>query len=101
MSLLRATGRPMLASMFVAGGLDSLRNPEAVAPVADPVVQPVTARVDALPDSTVRAVRLSGAVQVAAGVLLARLALDVAGLGQPVDQARDARLCDQPPPLEV
>lgn len=70
MSLLRATGRPMLASMFVAGGLDSLRNPEAVAPVADPVVQPVTARVDALPDSTVRAVRLSGAVQVAAGVLL-------------------------------
>lgn len=70
MSLLRLVGRPMLASMFVAGGLNSLRDPEAVAPVAEPVVQPVTERVEALPDRTEQVVRLSGAVQVAAGVLL-------------------------------
>ncbi|KOG42513.1 DoxX family protein [Streptomyces resistomycificus] len=70
MSLLRLTGRPLLASMFVAGGLNSLKDPEAVAPTAEPVVQPVTERVAALPDRTEQVVRLSGAVQVAAGVLL-------------------------------
>lgn len=70
MSLLRLVGRPMLASMFVAGGLDSLRDPKAVAPVAEPVVQPVTERVEVLPDRTEQVVRLNGAVQVTAGVLL-------------------------------
>ncbi|MHC3473194.1 DoxX family protein [Streptomyces sp. 7R007] len=70
MSLLRVAGRPMLASMFVAGGLNSLTSPEDVAPVAERVVQPVTERVEALPDRTEQVVRLSGAVQVAAGVLL-------------------------------
>ncbi|WKX06388.1 DoxX family protein [Streptomyces sp. NL15-2K] len=71
MSLLRLAGRPLLASMFVSGGLSSLREPEKVAPAAEPVVQPVTERVDALPDRTEQLVRLSGAVQVGAGVLLA------------------------------
>ncbi|MCL7428438.1 DoxX family protein [Streptomyces sp. YS415] len=70
MSLLRVAGRPMLASMFVAGGLDSLRNPKDVAPAAEPVVQPITERVEALPDRTEQLVRLNGAVQVAAGVML-------------------------------
>ncbi|MGW2832743.1 DoxX family membrane protein [Streptomyces sp. NPDC001286] len=70
MSLLRMTGRPLLASMFVAGGLNSLRAPEEVAPAAEPVVQPVTERVSALPDRTDQVVRLSGAVQVVGGVLL-------------------------------
>ncbi|GAA1421721.1 DoxX family protein [Streptomyces thermospinosisporus] len=71
MSVLRVLGRPMLASMFLAGGLDSVRRPQDVAPAAEPVVQPVTERVDALPDRTEQAVRLSGAVQVAAGLMLA------------------------------
>lgn len=71
MSLLRLVGRPMLASMFISGGLNSVREPEAVAPVADPVVRPVTERVPVVPDRTEDAVRLSGAVQVAAGFLLA------------------------------
>ncbi|WP_217237974.1 DoxX family protein [Streptomyces sp. AC555_RSS877] len=70
MSLLRMVGRPMLASMFIAGGLNSVRDPKSVAPVAEPVVQPLTERVEALPDRTEQVVRLSGAVQVAAGVLL-------------------------------
>ncbi|CAL9648725.1 DoxX family protein [Streptomyces sp. Tu 3180] len=71
MSLLRVVGRPMLASMFVAGGLESVRHPKNVVPVAEPVVRPVTDRVPVLPDSTEQAVRLSGAVQVVAGLLLA------------------------------
>ncbi|WP_037676661.1 DoxX family protein [Streptomyces griseus] len=71
MSLLRLVGRPMLASMFISGGLSSVREPEAVAPVAEPVVRPVTERVPVVPDRTEEAVRLSGAVQVAAGFLLA------------------------------
>ncbi|MBL3669912.1 DoxX family protein [Streptomyces sp. M2CJ-2] len=71
MSLLRAVGRPMLASMFVAGGLESVRHPEAVVPVAEPVVRPVAERVAVLPDRTEQTVRLNGAVQVVAGLLLA------------------------------
>ena len=70
MSLLRLVGRPMLASMFVSGGLNTLRAPEEVAPVAEPVAQPVTERVEALPDRTEQLVRLNGAVQVVAGLLL-------------------------------
>ena len=70
MSLLRLAGRPLLASMFVAGGLNSVREPKAVAEAAEPVVRPITERVSALPDRTDRAVRLNGAVQVVAGVLL-------------------------------
>ncbi|MET9145942.1 DoxX family membrane protein, partial [Streptomyces sp. NPDC004042] len=70
MSLLRVAGRPLLASMFVVGGLNSVRNPEAVTPLAEPVVRPVTERVALLPDRTEQVVRLSGGVQVAAGVLL-------------------------------
>jgi len=70
MSLLRMAGRPMLASMFVAGGLHSLRRPQDVAPAAEPVVRPVTERVAALPDSTEQLVRLNGAVQVVGGIML-------------------------------
>lgn len=71
MSLLRLAGRPMLASMFVAGGLHSLRRPEDVAPVAEPIVRPVTDRVTVLPDRTEQLVRLNGAVHVVGGVMLA------------------------------
>ncbi|GAA4823676.1 DoxX family protein [Streptomyces ziwulingensis] len=70
MSLLRVAGRPLLAAMFVTGGVNSLRDPGAVAPLAEPVVRPVTEHVDALPDRTEQLVRLNAAVQVAGGVLL-------------------------------
>ncbi|MGC9499448.1 DoxX family protein [Streptomyces sp. WG7] len=70
MSLLRMVGRPMLASMFVAGGLQSLRRPEEVAPAAEPVVRPVADRVAVLPDRTEQLVRLNGAVHVVGGVML-------------------------------
>jgi uncharacterized membrane protein YphA (DoxX/SURF4 family) len=71
MSLLRVLGRPLLASMFLAGGMNSVRDPKQVADAAEPVVQPVTERIPALPDRTEQVVRLSGAVQVAAGLMLA------------------------------
>ncbi|MEU1053190.1 DoxX family protein [Streptomyces sp. NPDC005876] len=70
MSLLRVAGRPMLASMFVAGGLHSFRRPQDVAPAAEPVVRPLTERVSALPDGTEQLVKINGAVQVVGGVLL-------------------------------
>ncbi|WP_053914283.1 DoxX family protein [Streptomyces sp. SCSIO 75703] len=70
MSLLRVAGRPMLASMFIAGGLRSLRKPGEVAPAAEPVVRPVADRVSLLPDRTEHLVRINGAVQVVGGVML-------------------------------
>ena len=85
MPVLRAIARPMLASIFVLQGLDTLRNPGKVAPKAEPVVQALSKRVPALTDSTEQAVRISGGVQLVAGSLLAigrfpRLsALEVAG----------------------
>lgn len=69
MDWLRAIARPMLASTFVTSGFDTVRNPERVAPVAEPFVRPVAERVAALP-STEHFVRFNGAVQVVAGVLL-------------------------------
>ncbi|MDT0609318.1 DoxX family protein [Streptomyces lancefieldiae] len=70
MSLLRMVGRPMLASMFVAGGLHALRRPGDLVPAAEPVVRAVAERVAVLPDSTEQLVRLNGAVHVVGGALL-------------------------------
>lgn len=36
--LIRRLARPMLASIFIAGGIKSLRNPDVAAPLAAPVV---------------------------------------------------------------
>ena len=68
---IRAIARPMLASMFVMGGLDALRNPEQKAPKARDVVEPLTQQVPQLSGlDTPQAVRVNGAVQVAGGVAL-------------------------------
>lgn len=71
MPVLRALARPMLASIFVIQGYDTLRRPERVTPLADPVVQSLAERVPAVPDKTEQAVRVNGAVQLVAGSLLA------------------------------
>ncbi|AXI77373.1 DoxX family protein [Peterkaempfera bronchialis] len=63
MPMLRQLARPMLASMFIAGGIDALRNPARLVPDAE--------RFPALADNPERAVRIAGAVQVTAGALLA------------------------------
>jgi len=61
----------MLASIFVVQGFGTMLHPERVAPRADPVVQPLAELVPGVLDSTEDAVRLNGAVQFAAGSMLA------------------------------
>ncbi|MCS0638409.1 DoxX family protein [Streptomyces sp. LP05-1] len=71
MAILRKLARPLLASTFVTGGLNALRHPKELAPVAEPVTAPLTARIPLLPEDPAQLVRLSSGVQVGAGVLLA------------------------------
>jgi putative oxidoreductase len=71
MTVLRALARPMLASIFVIQGYNTLREPERVAPAAEPVVRRLAERVPAVPVKTEHAVRVNGAVQLLAGSLLA------------------------------
>ncbi len=71
MAVLRALARPMLASIFIVQGYDTLRWPERVAPRAEKVVGPLKERIDALPDDTEQLVRINGGVQLVAGTLLA------------------------------
>ncbi|MGH3119456.1 MAG: DoxX family protein [Streptosporangiaceae bacterium] len=71
MAVLRALARPMLASVFIIQGYDTLRRPEPVASRADKVVGPLRERVTALPDDTEQLVRINGGVQLVAGSLLA------------------------------
>jgi putative oxidoreductase len=61
----------MVASIFVIQGYDTFRRPERVAPRAEPVVRPLAERIPAVPTKTEDAVRLNGAVQMVAGLLLA------------------------------
>jgi uncharacterized membrane protein YphA (DoxX/SURF4 family) len=60
----------MLASIFVVQGLETFRHPERFTELAEPVVRPVAAQVPPVPDDTEQAVRLNGAIQVAAGTTL-------------------------------
>jgi putative oxidoreductase len=71
MPVLRAIARPMLACIFAIQGFDTLLHPERVVAQAEPVVRPVAEHVPAMPSETEQAVRISGAVQLVAGSLLA------------------------------
>jgi putative oxidoreductase len=77
MTLVRLIARPMLASMFVVGGLDSLRNPAGKVPKASKVTEQVPALVEKLapglpiPTDPATLVRINGGVQVVAGLTLA------------------------------
>lgn len=69
---IRALARPMLASMFIAGGLDAVRNPESKVSKSDRILDPLAEQVPALEQlDSAEVVRLNGAVQVAGGALLA------------------------------
>ncbi len=70
MTLSRRLARPLLASIFVTGGIDSLRNAQSRAPSAEKVVEPLAGKL-ALPADTVTVVRANAALQVGAGLLLA------------------------------
>jgi putative oxidoreductase len=71
MSISRRIARPLLASMFVSGGLDAIRNPESKVKRAEAVTQTLTNQVPGLPKDTVTLIKWNGMAQVAAGALLA------------------------------
>jgi putative oxidoreductase len=70
MSISSRISRPLLASIFITGGLDAVRNPESKVKTAEKVTGPLTQHIPVLPDDTATLVRLNGGAQVAAGVLL-------------------------------
>ena len=71
MSVLRAVGRPLIASIFIIQGFETMRHPERVAKQAEPIVQSLAGVSEIVPKDTEQAVRINGAVQFAAGALLA------------------------------
>ena len=77
MTLMRLVARPMLASMFVVGGVNALKDAPKLAPKAEPVTDAVTGLADKvapeapIPHDPTTLVRINGGVQVAAGLLLA------------------------------
>jgi len=71
MKMVRTIARPLLAGVFIAGGMDVLKNPEPRAKVAKPVVDRVASVVSLAPSDPVTAVKLNAMVHVGAGGLLA------------------------------
>ncbi|WP_051267523.1 DoxX family protein [Nakamurella lactea] len=70
MGLIRLIARPMLASMFVTGGLDAFRNPEGKAPTADKLVGGLADMLPVVSDTS-QIVKVDGAVKLLAGSTLA------------------------------
>ncbi|MEU6313643.1 DoxX family protein [Streptomyces sp. NPDC047014] len=71
MAVLRKFARPLLAAPFIARGLRTVRRPDDALPVAQPVVQALGDRIPALAGDPKQLLRATGAVQAAAGLLLA------------------------------
>lgn len=71
MSLLRHAARTMLASYFVVGGLDAVRDPYSQVEGAGDVAEGIARRIGPLPeDDPATTIRAIGAVQMAAGLAL-------------------------------
>src|SRR6478736_2700176 len=70
MTLSALVARPMLAGIFIYGGIDSLRHPEAKAAAAANVTAPLEEIAGTRLDSK-QLIRANGAVQIAAGSALA------------------------------
>jgi putative oxidoreductase len=77
MTAIRLIARPMLASMFVMGGIDSLTNPSPKLPTADKVTGRIPSLVEKyapglpVPSDPATLVRINGGMQVLAGLALA------------------------------
>lgn len=77
MTVTRLLARPMLASMFVVGGVNALRNAEAHAQRATPVIDRITPLAERavpqapIPSEPVTLVRINAAVQLGAAAMLA------------------------------
>lgn len=70
MTLVRRVARPLLAAMFVAGGLEQFKHPGTTARTAAPLLEKVGPRMG-LPDDPELLVRANGMAMVGAGSLLA------------------------------
>jgi uncharacterized membrane protein YphA (DoxX/SURF4 family) len=70
MNISGRVARPLLASIFISAGLDAFQHPENKAKAAEKVTRPLSEHIDFLPEDPVTLVRINGAVQVAAGMLL-------------------------------
>ncbi len=74
MTSLRTLARPLLASVFIVDGWDAVRHPEKHVEKLGAAAKPLTtlaAKVPGVPQDETGLARLSGAVSVGAGVLLA------------------------------
>ena len=71
MTLLRTVARPLLASMFVYGGVNALRHAGAMGPKAEPVADLLAKIAPQASTSPANLVRINGAVHVVAGTALA------------------------------
>ena len=75
MAISRVFARPMLASMFLVGGFNAVRDPDRLAPraqeVTDRVVPWLQKAVPMLPSDPVALARLNGGLQLVAGAALA------------------------------
>ena len=70
MTVVRRLARPLLASMFVVGGVDRVKHPGRTAETARPLVEALAPRLG-LPDDTELLVRANGVAMVTAGTMLA------------------------------
>jgi putative oxidoreductase len=70
MTVVRRLARPLLAAMFIDGGLDALRHPSSRVAKAAPVVHQLAGPLH-LPDNPELLIRANGAAMVAAGGLFA------------------------------
>src|SRR5688572_21224571 len=77
MTLVRLVARPMLASMFVAGGVHALKNVEKMTQRAHPVTEKLTATASRvapslpIPQDEKTLIRINAGAQIAAGLALA------------------------------
>jgi putative oxidoreductase len=74
--LVRRIARPLLASSFIYGGIDTLRNPQSRVPGAAPIVEQITEVADKqlpveVPRDVEQWVKIDAAVKVGAGTLFA------------------------------
>jgi uncharacterized membrane protein YphA (DoxX/SURF4 family) len=71
MTLLRSVARPLLASMFIYGGVDYIRNAKAMAPRAKPVADLIHQANPGLEIAPATLVRANGVLNIAAATALA------------------------------
>ncbi len=70
MSPIRRLARPLLAAVFVSGGIEAFNHPEPRAIKAEPVTSKLATPLG-LPEDAVLLVKINAAVQVGAGAMLA------------------------------